>query len=136
MKECEFTLLMSFVKEFFNRLERSALPWTNLALKVAHIVVNRFANNLAIVTNSHGDATQSKGTTGSRHARKVTIMRAGSYPLSCYLVSVNDAIRYVNLQIGNGCHTHTLACHNCSASNEWLRIHTILDYGVWGIIFL
>src|SRR5712692_70789 len=127
MKECKITLLISFVKEFFNRLERSALPWTNLTLKVAHIIVNRFANNLAIVTNSHGDATQSKGTTGSRHAGKVAIMRAGSYPLGSYLVSVNDAIRYVNLQIGNSCHTHTLARHNGSASNKRLRIHTIFN---------
>src|SRR5437868_9499115 len=58
---------------------------TQLAMQFAYIVVERLANDLAIMTNDHSDTTQGEGTARGRQAGEIAGMSASRYPFRRHL---------------------------------------------------
>src|ERR1700676_3790747 len=63
-------------------------------------------------------------------------MSASRDPLSRHLVAMHEAVGDRNLRIRSGGQNHVFACHNGSATNERLGVHTILDHGMLRVVML
>src|SRR5205085_5344022 len=77
------------------------LTGTNLPMKMFHVVVDGFSNNLVILTNSHRYTTESKRTTSSSHSGEITSVCTSSNPFSTDLIPMHYSISYVDLQVAN-----------------------------------
>src|SRR5260370_31799460 len=59
-----------------------------------------------------------------------------SDPFCCDLVTSNNTIGYRDLCVGSSGGDDILTLHNRSATNKWLRVHTILDDCIFSIILV
>jgi hypothetical protein len=101
-----------------------------------HIVVERLTYNFAVFTDNNGDSGKRECTTGGGQAGVITCMFASSDPLDGQLVATYDPIRDANLQTGDSSHPNTFTSQNCLATNESLRVHAVLDNGMFSVIIM
>src|SRR6267154_6315488 len=70
-----------------------------LSLYLCHIVIERFALNLAIPAHNDGDAGNGERATGSGQTGIIDLMGACRNPLHCQLVAAYDTICHSEFQI-------------------------------------
>src|SRR5579859_2717082 len=109
---------------------------TELAVKFGYIVVERLTDDFAIVTDDHSDPTKRERAARSWQARQIARMDAFRHPLGSHLVPMHHTVRHRDLSIGSSSGDHVFSSHYCGATNEGLRVHTILDDGMLGVVIV
>jgi len=107
-----------------------------LALNFSHIVVERFAHNLAMLTHHNCNARNGKRATGRWQARIIGLMRACCYPLHSQLIAAYNTPGHGNVYVGHRGKPSAFPIHDGLATNKRLWIHAILDDGVFMVVML